>query len=150
MCCLSVNTHSNSLRSPPLVSLWRMLYLKMDKQLQMLSIEANWRIIRRLLSSAFLGWPGLIHNNSWYHVYVSPYLMPILVSLFNVGYVRFQEEASLVGHLRSKRMANLLGCCCEGGDRLLVAEFMPNETLAKHLFHCKEKAFDQESFDVLF
>ncbi|XP_073055647.1 serine/threonine-protein kinase BSK7-like isoform X3 [Primulina eburnea] len=32
-------------------------------------------------------------------------------------------------------MANLLGCCCEGDERLLVAEFMPNETLAKHLFH---------------
>ena len=34
-------------------------------------------------------------------------------------------------------MANLLGCCYEGEERLLVAEFMPNETLAKHLFHCK-------------
>ncbi|XP_073285604.1 serine/threonine-protein kinase BSK7-like isoform X2 [Primulina huaijiensis] len=32
-------------------------------------------------------------------------------------------------------MANLLGCCAEGDERLLVAEFMPNETLAKHLFH---------------
>ncbi|VVA89613.1 unnamed protein product [Arabis nemorensis] len=48
---------------------------------------------------------------------------------------QFLEEASSVGQLRSKRLANLLGCCCEGGERLLVAEFMPNETLAKHLFH---------------
>lgn len=48
-----------------------------------------------------------------------------------------QEEARSVGQLRSERMANLLGCCCEGDERLLVAEFMPNETLAKHLFHCK-------------
>ncbi|ANM59849.1 kinase with tetratricopeptide repeat domain-containing protein [Arabidopsis thaliana] len=48
---------------------------------------------------------------------------------------QFLEEARLVGQLRSKRMANLLGYCCEGGERLLVAEFMPNETLAKHLFH---------------
>ncbi|XP_010457083.1 PREDICTED: probable serine/threonine-protein kinase At5g41260 isoform X1 [Camelina sativa] len=47
----------------------------------------------------------------------------------------FLEEAISVGQLRSKRMANLLGYCCEGGERLLVAEFMPNETLAKHLFH---------------
>lgn len=51
----------------------------------------------------------------------------------------FQEEARSVGQLRSKRMATLLGCCCQGCDRLLVAEFMPNETLAKHLFHCKTK-----------
>jgi len=48
-----------------------------------------------------------------------------------------QEEARSVGQLRSERMANLLGCCCEGDERLLVAELMPNETLAKHLFHCK-------------
>lgn len=48
-----------------------------------------------------------------------------------------QDEARSVGNLRSERLANLIGCCCEGEERLLVAEFMPNETLAKHLFHCK-------------
>lgn len=42
-----------------------------------------------------------------------------------------------MGNLRSERLANLIGCCCEGEERLLVAEFMPNDTLAKHLFHCK-------------
>ncbi|XP_059296433.1 serine/threonine-protein kinase BSK5-like [Lycium ferocissimum] len=48
---------------------------------------------------------------------------------------QFLDEAKAVGNLRSERLANLLGCCCEGEQRLLVAEFMPNETLAKHLFH---------------
>ncbi|KAK9716570.1 hypothetical protein RND81_06G242800 [Saponaria officinalis] len=48
---------------------------------------------------------------------------------------QFLEEAKIVGQLRSQRLANLIGCCCEGDERLLVAEFMPNETLAKHLFH---------------
>ncbi|KAK1438628.1 hypothetical protein QVD17_04437 [Tagetes erecta] len=48
---------------------------------------------------------------------------------------QFLEEARAVGHLRNPRLANLLGCCCEGNERMLVAEFMPNETLAKHLFH---------------
>ncbi|XP_017696624.2 probable serine/threonine-protein kinase BSK3 [Phoenix dactylifera] len=48
---------------------------------------------------------------------------------------QFLEEAKAVGHLRNDRLANLLGCCCEGDERLLVAEFMPNDTLAKHLFH---------------
>ncbi|KAH7866048.1 hypothetical protein Vadar_014839 [Vaccinium darrowii] len=48
---------------------------------------------------------------------------------------QFIEEARSVGSLRSERLANLIGCCCEGDNRLLVAEFMPNETLAKHLFH---------------
>ncbi|KAJ9173611.1 hypothetical protein P3X46_016728 [Hevea brasiliensis] len=48
---------------------------------------------------------------------------------------QFLEEARAVGQLRNHRLANLLGCCCEGDERLLVAEFMPNDTLAKHLFH---------------
>ncbi|KAE8712878.1 putative serine/threonine-protein kinase [Hibiscus syriacus] len=48
---------------------------------------------------------------------------------------QFLEEAKAVGQLRNRRLANLLGCCCEGEERLLVAEFMPNDTLAKHLFH---------------
>ncbi|XP_068669614.1 serine/threonine-protein kinase BSK5-like [Aristolochia californica] len=48
---------------------------------------------------------------------------------------QFLDEARSVGLLRNERLANLIGCCCEGDDRLLVAEFMPNETLAKHLFH---------------
>lgn len=49
----------------------------------------------------------------------------------------FQEEARAVGQLRSQRLANLLGCCCEGDERLLVSEYMSNDTLAKHLFHCE-------------
>ncbi|CAK7335535.1 unnamed protein product [Dovyalis caffra] len=48
---------------------------------------------------------------------------------------QFLEEARAVGQLRNHRLANLLGCCCEGDERLLVAEFMSNDTLAKHLFH---------------
>lgn len=42
-----------------------------------------------------------------------------------------------MGNLRSERLANMIGCCYEADERLLVAEFMPNETLAKHLFHCE-------------
>uniref|UniRef100_A0A7N0U5A9 non-specific serine/threonine protein kinase n=1 Tax=Kalanchoe fedtschenkoi TaxID=63787 RepID=A0A7N0U5A9_KALFE len=48
---------------------------------------------------------------------------------------QFLDEARVVGQLRSERLANLIGCCYEGDERLLVAEFMPHETLSKHLFH---------------
>ncbi|KDP28643.1 hypothetical protein JCGZ_14414 [Jatropha curcas] len=48
---------------------------------------------------------------------------------------QFLEEARSVGQLRNLRLANLLGFCCEDDERLLVAEYLPNETLAKHLFH---------------
>uniref|UniRef100_A0A453E4X1 Secreted protein n=1 Tax=Aegilops tauschii subsp. strangulata TaxID=200361 RepID=A0A453E4X1_AEGTS len=34
-----------------------------------------------------------------------------------------------------RRLANLIGYCCDGVEHLLFAEFMPNDTLAKHLFH---------------
>ncbi|GAB2300436.1 Serine/threonine-protein kinase bsk1 [Dionaea muscipula] len=47
---------------------------------------------------------------------------------------QFAGEAYRLGRLRHKRLANLIGYCCEGDERLLVAEFMPNGTLYKHLF----------------
>uniref|UniRef100_A0A251U9H4 Putative tyrosine-protein kinase, non-receptor Jak3 n=1 Tax=Helianthus annuus TaxID=4232 RepID=A0A251U9H4_HELAN len=45
------------------------------------------------------------------------------------------DEARAVGQLRSQRLANFLGCCYEGNERLVVVEFMPLETLAEYLFH---------------
>ncbi|XP_030500510.2 serine/threonine-protein kinase BSK2 [Cannabis sativa] len=47
----------------------------------------------------------------------------------------FVVEAAGVGKVRHKRLVNLIGCCAEGDERLLVAEYMPNDTLSKHLFH---------------
>ncbi|XP_019446615.1 PREDICTED: probable serine/threonine-protein kinase At5g41260 isoform X1 [Lupinus angustifolius] len=65
--------------------------------------------------------------------------MRIAVKRFNRSawpdVLQFLTEARSVGQLRNQRLANLLGCCCEGEERLLVAEYMPNDTLAKHLFH---------------
>ncbi|RVW50018.1 putative serine/threonine-protein kinase BSK3 [Vitis vinifera] len=49
---------------------------------------------------------------------------------------QFVAEAAGVGKVRHKRLVNLIGCCAEGDERLLVAEYMPNDTLSKHLFHC--------------
>ncbi|KAF8697802.1 hypothetical protein HU200_035290 [Digitaria exilis] len=55
---------------------------------------------------------------------------------------QFAEEAKGVGSLRHRRMANLIGYCCDGDERLLVAEFMPNDTLAKHLFHWENQTIE--------
>ncbi|GJN20026.1 hypothetical protein PR202_gb07349 [Eleusine coracana subsp. coracana] len=55
---------------------------------------------------------------------------------------QFAEEAKGVGGLRHPRLANLIGYCCDGDERLLVAEFMPNDTLAKHLFHWENQAIE--------
>lgn len=45
-----------------------------------------------------------------------------------------QEDAKTAGELKHKRLVKLLGYCCEEDEGLLVAEFMPNDTLAKRLF----------------
>ncbi|KAK6245658.1 Serine-threonine/tyrosine-protein kinase [Theobroma cacao] len=55
---------------------------------------------------------------------------------------QFAEEAWGVGKLRHKRVANLIGYCCDGDERLLVAEYMPNDTLAKHLFHWENQTIE--------
>ncbi|KAK4348902.1 hypothetical protein RND71_031657 [Anisodus tanguticus] len=55
---------------------------------------------------------------------------------------QFTEEASGVGKLRHKRLANLIGYCSDGDERLLVAEYMPNDTLAKHLFHWENQTLE--------
>ncbi|XP_061345097.1 serine/threonine-protein kinase BSK2 isoform X2 [Gastrolobium bilobum] len=48
---------------------------------------------------------------------------------------QFLAEAAGVGKVRHKRLVNLIGSCAEGDERLLVADYMPNDTLSKHLFH---------------
>ncbi|CAD5176254.1 unnamed protein product [Musa acuminata subsp. malaccensis] len=55
---------------------------------------------------------------------------------------QFAEEAWGAGKLRHRRLANLIGYCCDGEERLLVAEYMPNDTLAKHLFHWENQSIE--------
>ncbi|KAK3014187.1 hypothetical protein RJ639_008688 [Escallonia herrerae] len=57
---------------------------------------------------------------------------------------QFQVEAAGVGKVRHKRLVNLIGCCAEGDERLLVAEYMPNDTLSKHLFHWEKQPLPWE------
>lgn len=58
-----------------------------------------------------------------------------LVGFDSVSCCVSQEEAKRVGELKHKRFVSLIGCCADEDERLLVAEFLPNDTLAKHLFH---------------
>lgn len=55
---------------------------------------------------------------------------------------QFTDEAWGVGKLRHKKMANLIGYCCDENERLLVAEYMPNENLTKHLFHWENQTIE--------
>ncbi|XP_048429445.1 serine/threonine-protein kinase BSK2 isoform X2 [Pyrus x bretschneideri] len=62
---------------------------------------------------------------------------------FHLG-LNYLAEASGVVKLRHKRLVNLIGCSAEGDERLLVAEYMPNDTLSKYLFHWDKKPLPWE------
>lgn len=81
---------------------------------------------------------GLIPNNSLY-VLISPiFFLNIFLGYYIYIAIPFQlqSEARAIGEMRHTRLVNLIGYCCDGDERLLVSEYMPNDTLTKHLFHC--------------
>ncbi|GLJ06315.1 hypothetical protein SUGI_0036180 [Cryptomeria japonica] len=52
------------------------------------------------------------------------------------GAHQFLNEISLLSTIKHKNLVQLLGCCLEADDPILVYEFVPNGTLTEHL-HCE-------------
>jgi|UniRef100_A0A2N9I8G5 BR-signaling kinase len=82
-----------------------------------------------------LVYKGRLHNRRWIAV-------KKFTKLAWPDPKQFAEEAWGVGKLRHQRLANLIGYCCDRDERLLVAEYMPNDTLAKHLFHWENQTIE--------
>ncbi|KAG8646011.1 proline-rich receptor-like protein kinase PERK15 [Manihot esculenta] len=55
----------------------------------------------------------------------------------------FENQINVIGMARHRHVVSLIGYCCEGNNRFLVLEFVPNRSLRFHLssesFRCTYK-----------
>ncbi|KAL3536508.1 hypothetical protein ACH5RR_004969 [Cinchona calisaya] len=58
------------------------------------------------------------------------------------GTTEFLTEINMISNIRHQNLVQLIGCCIEGSSRILVYEFMENNSLASSLLGSKGKRLD--------
>ncbi|RZB81133.1 Cysteine-rich receptor-like protein kinase 2 [Glycine soja] len=62
----------------------------------------------------------------------------------------FDSEVTLISNVHHKNLVRLLGCCSKGQDRILVYEYMANNSLDKFLFGKKKGSLNwRQRYDII-